>query len=92
MGVKRNQPTLYQAIELAFAALPPINQAEAAFWQFQSHITTDKAHGRLERRTLQSTPAFNDYLEWPGVAQVCAALVSVPNSRAANPAHMSVSP
>jgi predicted transposase YbfD/YdcC len=70
MVVKRNQPSLYQAIELAFAALPPINQEEAAFWQFQAHITTDKAHGRLERRTLESTMALNDYLDWPGVAQV----------------------
>ena len=58
MAVKRNQPSLYQAIELAFAALPPINREERAFWQFQTHITTDKAHGRLERRTLQSTPAL----------------------------------
>lgn len=70
MVVKRNQPSLYQSIELAFAALPPINREEAAFWHFQTHITTDKAHGRLERRTLQSTPALNDYLEWPGVAQI----------------------
>ncbi len=70
MVVKRNQPWLYQAIELAFAALPPINPTEAAFWQFQTHVTTDKAHGRLERRTLQSTTALNDYLGWPGVAQV----------------------
>jgi predicted transposase YbfD/YdcC len=70
MVVKCNQPSLYQAIELAFAACPPINQEERAFWRFQTHITTDKAHGRLERRTLVSTPALNDYLDWPGVAQV----------------------
>lgn len=70
MVVKRNQPSLYQAIELAFDALPPINQEEAAFGQFQTYTTTDKAHGRLERRTLQSTPALNTYLDWPGVAQV----------------------
>lgn len=70
MVVKRNQPTLYQAIELAFAALPAINQEEAAFWRFQSYTTFDKAHGRLEQRTLESTAALNDYLDWPGVAQV----------------------
>jgi len=70
MVVKRNQPSLYQAIELAFAALPPINAEEAAFWRLEGQTTTDKQHGRLERRTLQSTPALNDYLEWPGVAQV----------------------
>lgn len=70
MVVKRNQPSLYQAIELAFAVLPPINAEEAAFWRFQTYMTTDKAHGRLERRTLHSTTALNDYLDWPGVAQV----------------------
>jgi len=30
----------------------------------------DKGHGRHERRTLQATTALNDYLDWPGVAQV----------------------
>jgi predicted transposase YbfD/YdcC len=70
MVVKRNQPSLYQAIELAFAALPPINQEEAAFWQFERHITYDKQHGRMEKRTLESTTALNDYVQWPGVAQV----------------------
>ena len=70
MAVKRNQPTLYEAIDLAFAAAPPLNQEEAAFWQFQTHITHDKAHGRREKRTLESTPALNAYLDWPGLAQV----------------------
>lgn len=70
MAVKRNQPSLYQAIELAFSALPPINQEEAAFWQHQTYTTHDKQHGRLEKRTLESTIALNDYLQWPGVAQV----------------------
>ena len=31
---------------------------------------TDKGHGRLEVRTLQSSSALNDYLDWPGVQQV----------------------
>lgn len=30
----------------------------------------DKGHGRRERRTLEATTALNDYLDWPGVAQV----------------------
>lgn len=30
----------------------------------------DKGHGRTERRTLISTTALNDYLDWPGVKQV----------------------
>ena len=32
--------------------------------------TIDKGHGRRERRTLKATTALNDYLDWPGVAQV----------------------
>ena len=30
----------------------------------------DKGHGRTEVRTLRSTTALNDYLDWPGVGQV----------------------
>ena len=70
MAVKRNQPSLYHAIELAFTAFPPINREEAAFWQHQTYTTYDKQHGRLEKRTLESTTALNDYLQWPGVAQI----------------------
>jgi hypothetical protein len=32
--------------------------------------TYDKGHGRLEKRTLQTTTALSDYLDWPEVAQV----------------------
>ena len=32
--------------------------------------TTDKGHGRRERRTLKATTALNEYLDWPGVGQV----------------------
>jgi predicted transposase YbfD/YdcC len=32
--------------------------------------TLEKGHGRRERRTLKATTALNEYLDWPGVAQV----------------------
>jgi predicted transposase YbfD/YdcC len=32
--------------------------------------TLDKGHGRRERRTARATTALNEYLDWPGVAQV----------------------
>ena len=32
--------------------------------------TLEKGHGRRERRTLKATTALNQYLDWPGVAQV----------------------
>lgn len=39
--------------------------------QAQDTATTiDKGHGRRERRTLKATTALNEYLDWPGVAQV----------------------
>ena len=31
---------------------------------------TTKGHGRLEQRTLRTTTALNDYLDWPCVGQV----------------------
>lgn len=43
--------------------------------QFESERQTanslDKGHGRIERRCLVSTTAVNEYLNWPGTAQVC---------------------
>ena len=36
----------------------------------QTTTTVNKGHGRLEQRTLTSTTALNDYLDWPGVQQV----------------------
>ena len=33
--------------------------------------TCNKGHGRLEYRTLISSTMLNDYLDWPGVKQVC---------------------
>ncbi len=66
MILKKNQPTLYWAAQLVFDEPPlPRQSGECA-----SHRTTDKAHGRWERRTLVTTTALNAYLTWPGVAQV----------------------
>jgi predicted transposase YbfD/YdcC len=70
MVVKPNQRTLYQDIEAAFSALPPLNRYEQAYWDYQRHETHDRGHGRLEHRTLESTTRLNDYLTWPGVTQV----------------------
>jgi predicted transposase YbfD/YdcC len=70
MVVKPNQRSLYQDIQWAFEALPPLNRYEQEYWDYQRHETPDRAHGRLERRTLESTTRLNDFLTWPGVAQV----------------------
>jgi predicted transposase YbfD/YdcC len=68
MVVKANQPELYQAIELLFAR-PPWTKEEQAR-EYDIHTTQNKGHGRLERRTLESSTALNGYLDWPGARQV----------------------
>jgi predicted transposase YbfD/YdcC len=72
--VKDNQPTLLDDIKMAFApsvegAFPPRQQR---IWDnaMDTVTTLDKGHGRRERRTLKATTALNEYLDWPGVAQV----------------------
>jgi DDE_Tnp_1-associated/Transposase DDE domain len=92
MVVKRNQPSLYQAIELAFAAWPPINAEEAGFWQFQTYTTSGKAHGRLERRTLHSPQPSTTISNGPAWLKSCGALVSAPRSRPAKSPPMCAMP
>lgn len=70
MEVKRNQPALYEDISLAFQAMPSLSADETDFWSFETYDTVNKQHGRLEYCRLESTTALNDYLAWPGVAQV----------------------
>jgi hypothetical protein len=66
MMVKRKERRLYEDLELFFR-LPPI-VADAEEWE-RVH-TISKGHGRIERRTLESSTGLCAYLEWPGVAQV----------------------
>jgi len=66
MVVKRNQPELWRAIRLLFQS-PPFPRGED---DRLSYTTREKGHGRLERRTLVSTAALSQYLDWPGVGQV----------------------
>jgi predicted transposase YbfD/YdcC len=64
MVAKDNQPTLRAAIALLFAT-----PGEAAPTMTQT-CSTDRAHARRERRTLQASTALTSYLDWPGLAQV----------------------
>lgn len=66
MIVKKNQPTLYWAIQLVFDD-PPLPRQPG---ERLTARTVDKAHGRWERRTLVTTTALHPYLDWPGAAQV----------------------
>jgi hypothetical protein len=68
MVVKRNQGTLYDAIALLFDEPPWLPREKEA--DCQVHRCVEKGHGRLEKRTLESSPTFSDYLDWPSVGQV----------------------
>jgi predicted transposase YbfD/YdcC len=66
MVVKRNQRRLYEDLELFFR-IPAI----AADAEHSDRVqTVSKAHGRIERRTLESSTGLCADLRWPGVAQV----------------------
>jgi predicted transposase YbfD/YdcC len=75
MGVKANQAELYAGIEELFANLadPPwlANEWKA---NYRCYRKVEKGHGRLETRTLESSPALREYLReyvhWPGGEQV----------------------
>jgi predicted transposase YbfD/YdcC len=68
--VKANQPQLYQDIERLFAPQQPIPGFGQIATDFQTAQTTNRGHGRLEVRTIQTSAMLNDYLAWPGVGQV----------------------
>jgi predicted transposase YbfD/YdcC len=67
---KENQQHLQEAIAQLFA---PVSRSPG--WgvppnDFQKAMRCDKGHGRLEERVLTCSTLLNDYLDWPGVAQV----------------------
>jgi predicted transposase YbfD/YdcC len=71
MVVKRNLRDLYDTLALWFDPPP------ALAWQpcdgviaSRRHQTTEKAHGRIETRILESRADFMADLDWPGVGQV----------------------
>jgi predicted transposase YbfD/YdcC len=66
MVVKKNQPELYASIDLLFQS-PPLCQGEEDRLAYTTH---NKAHGRRETRTLETSAKLNDYLDWPGAQQV----------------------
>jgi predicted transposase YbfD/YdcC len=67
---KDNQPTLRADIEQAFQPECTVKGFSPVVTDFRSARTVDKGHGRHEERKLTASSLFNDYLAWPGVAQV----------------------
>lgn len=68
--VKENQPRLYEDIHRLFAPDQPKPGFGKITTDFQTATKTNVGHGRFEKRTIQTSAMLNDYLDWPGVAQV----------------------
>lgn len=68
--LKENQPTVRAAVAQFFQ--PPQKSAGWPLPQQSCTVaeTTDKKHGRLERRSLTVVVDEQGYLDWPGVRQV----------------------
>jgi predicted transposase YbfD/YdcC len=87
--VKDNQPKMRQAIEQLFAPEKP----KPGFGQIQNDFVTARTvntgHGRIEVRTLTASSMLNDYLDWPGLAQVYRLERKVKTMRAGQVVHQS---
>jgi predicted transposase YbfD/YdcC len=70
--VKENQATALRATATLFAERADAALAAASLppWDMRATTTVDKGHGRVEVRQLVASTALNDYLDWPGLAQV----------------------
>ena len=69
--IKDNQPETHHDIERLFAPEPVVKGFSAASHDdFRTAQTIEKAHGRLERRTITVSSALKNYLDWPWVQQV----------------------
>jgi predicted transposase YbfD/YdcC len=70
--IKDNHPRLLADIQQLFTA--PDEVPKPGFGKittdFQSTSKVNSGHGRIERRTLQTSTMLNDYLDWPGLSQV----------------------
>jgi predicted transposase YbfD/YdcC len=67
---KDNQPDLQQEIQDLFEPEHPLPGHSLAPVDFEAASTTDKGHGRLEKRTLTTSSLLQGYSDWPYVAQV----------------------
>jgi predicted transposase YbfD/YdcC len=68
--VKENQPRTYAALQQLFTEPPMRPGFSPVPKDFRQAVMTNKAHGRRERRCLTASSLLNDYLAWPGLAQV----------------------
>lgn len=69
--VKGNQARTLWAIQKLFVhEACNLKQGAPLSKDIHTAKTVNKGHGRIEKRTLWVSTELNDYLDWPGVAQV----------------------
>ncbi len=68
--VKENQPQLLADIREVFDPPPSGSAWSHVSRDLRMAHTIDNGHGRTEKRTLTASCFLNDYVEWPGLAQV----------------------
>jgi hypothetical protein len=70
--VKGNQPQLFEDLRVLFAPLSPAKRAgEGVLRLPEQHAqTTEKAHGRLDIRSIRVSSELKGYSDWPGLEQV----------------------
>ena len=69
--VKGNQARTLWAIQKLFVhEACNLKQGASLSKDIRSAQTVNKGHGRREKRTIWASTELNDYLDWPGVAQV----------------------
>ncbi len=68
--VKDNQSDLKQDVEFLFQPEQTVKGFSPGTKDFRTATTTEKGHGRLERRTLTVSTELKGYLDWPGAEQV----------------------
>jgi len=70
--VKGNQPQLLEDLRLLFAPPSPAKRAGEGVLRLpeQQAQTTEKAHGRLDIRSIRVSSELKGYSDWPGLEQV----------------------
>jgi predicted transposase YbfD/YdcC len=68
--VKQNQARLYEDIQRLFAPDKPKPGFGKITTDFLSASKVNLGHGRLEKRSIQTSSLLNDYVDWPGIGQV----------------------
>jgi len=70
--VKGNQPQLFEDLRVLFAPLAPAKRAGEGILRLpeQQAQTTEKAHGRVDLRSIRVSSELKGYSDWPGLEQV----------------------